>query len=121
MRDFMAITKALSDDNRVRVLLALRSTELCVCQIIELLDLAPSTISKHMSVLKQARLVECEKNGRWIYYRLMDGNAPVEAREAIELVLRNLSADPQIKSDAERLKDIVKRNPIEVCRQQRGK
>ena len=41
MRDSMAVTKALSDGNRVRVLATLRRGELCVCQIIELLHLAP--------------------------------------------------------------------------------
>ena len=58
MRGCLAITKALSDANRVRVLMGLTTGELCVCQIIELLSLAPSSVSKHMSVLRQARLVE---------------------------------------------------------------
>ena len=62
MRDFMNIVKALGDENRVRALLALRTSELCVCQIIELLGLAPSTVSKHMSILKQARLVDTREN-----------------------------------------------------------
>jgi DNA-binding transcriptional ArsR family regulator len=44
--------------------------ELCVCQIIELLGLVPSTVSKHMSILKQAGLVENRKEARWMYYRL---------------------------------------------------
>ncbi|MBW2408107.1 MAG: winged helix-turn-helix transcriptional regulator, partial [Deltaproteobacteria bacterium] len=54
MFTFMAITRALSDQNRVRALMALKDRELCVCQIIELLDLAPSTVSKHMSILANA-------------------------------------------------------------------
>ena len=54
MRDFMAITKALSDPNRVRILLALRDGELCVCQITELFGFAPSTVSKHLSILHGA-------------------------------------------------------------------
>ena len=70
MRDFMAISKALADEQRVRVLLALQRGELCVCQVVELLGLATSTVSKHMSILKQARLVESRKEGRWMYYRL---------------------------------------------------
>ena len=68
MREFMSITKALADENRVRMLLALRDGELCVCQITELFGLAPSTISKHLSILYQAGLVESRKEGRWIYY-----------------------------------------------------
>jgi len=73
MRDFMSITKALSDENRVRALFALRQRELCVCQIIEFLNLVPSTVSKHMAILKQAHLVEGQKNGRWIYKPLSRG------------------------------------------------
>ena len=69
MLDFMAIAKALADENRVRLLLALQKQELCVCQLIELIGLAPSTVSKHMSILRQARLVEARKEGRWVYYR----------------------------------------------------
>ena len=72
MREFIDINKALSDESRVRALLALRDQELCVCQLIELLGLAPSTVSKHMTILKQAGLVEGRKDGRWIYYRLAD-------------------------------------------------
>jgi DNA-binding transcriptional ArsR family regulator len=57
MREFMAVTKALSDPSRVRLLLALRRRELCVCQITELFGFAPSTMSKHLSILHQAGLM----------------------------------------------------------------
>ena len=70
MRDLMAVLKALADENRVRALMSLRAGELCACQIIELLGLAPSTVSKHIAILKQARLVDCHKEGRWMFYRL---------------------------------------------------
>ena len=53
MREFMAVTKALSDPGRVRILLALRRRELCVCQITGLFGLATSTVSKRLSVLFQ--------------------------------------------------------------------
>ena len=51
MREFLEAAKALADANRVRALLALEGGELCVCQIVALLGLAPSTVSKHLSVL----------------------------------------------------------------------
>ena len=88
----MAVAKALADENRVRVLLTLCGRELCVCQIIEMLGLAPSTVSKHMAILKQARLVESRKEGRWMFYRLAGEDAPTEAREATALVSRLLAA-----------------------------
>jgi DNA-binding transcriptional ArsR family regulator len=118
MQDFLSITKALSDENRVRVLMALDSGELCVCQIIELLKLAPSTVSKHMSILKQARLVEGDKNGKWVYYRLAT-DAPKAAEEAIEWAKRHLLSEAVVKRDAKNLKAIMKQHPVEVCKKQR--
>lgn len=118
MQDFLSITKALSDENRVRVLMALNIGELCVCQIIELLNLAPSTVSKHMSILKQARLVESNKNGKWVYYRLPDKTSSVAA-EAIAWATRHLISDATIREDARTLKVIIMQHPVEVCKKQR--
>ena len=118
MRDFMAITRALADETRVRILLALRSRELCVCQITELLGLAPSTVSKHMFLLKQAGLVECRKDCRWKYYRLASEGASSEVQGAIAWAYKSLAASPQIREDAHRLKEILKLDPEKLCRAQ---
>ena len=58
MRELMNVTRALSDESRVRILGALRGGELCVCQIVMLLGLAPSTVSKHLLLLRMAGLIE---------------------------------------------------------------
>jgi DNA-binding transcriptional ArsR family regulator len=115
MRDFMAATKALADENRVRVLLALRQGELCVCQIVELLGLATSTVSKHMSVLKQACLVDSRKEGRWIYYRLAGDDAPETVRRTVPLTLKLLADDPQSRLDQQRLDAIRRLDPQDLC------
>ena len=115
MHNFMAITKALADENRVRVILALSHQELCVCQIIELLALAPSTVSKHMSILKQARLVEARKEGRWVYYRLPGDEASGEIKGAISWICDSLSRTSRSRQDAKRLQDILKVDPRELC------
>ncbi len=120
MHDFLSITKALSDENRVRVLMALRSGELCVCQIIELLHLAPSTVSKHMAILKQARLVEGEKNGKWVYYRLAGDTAPKAVAEAINWAKKHLVSEQVVQRDAENLKLILEQHPVEVCKKQKA-
>jgi ArsR family transcriptional regulator, arsenate/arsenite/antimonite-responsive transcriptional repressor len=118
MFSFMTITRALSDQNRVRMLLALDRRELCVCQIIELLELAPSTVSKHMSILANARLVEGRQDGRWRYYRLAGNDAPDEVREAVSWTFRSLSKAPQILHDAKRLKEILQIDPEVLCKAQ---
>jgi ArsR family transcriptional regulator len=118
MRNLMAVTKALADENRVRILMALRPEELCVCQIVELLRLAPSTVSKHMAILKQARLVDSRKEGRWMFYRLAEDDVPAEAREMTSLVAKLLAGDPQLREDGKQLKRILKTNRDELCRRQ---
>jgi len=114
----MAVTKALADPTRVRILLALEQGEACVCQIVELLRLAPSTVSKHMAILKQARLVESRKEGRWMFYRLATEDGSPEARAFSALVFELTSANPTRRDDARRLKQILKLDRDELCRKQ---
>lgn len=117
-RDFMAITKALADENRIRLLLALQNGPLCVCQLTELMELAPSTTSKHLSVLYQAGLLDSRKDGRWIYYQLPGKGAALPVREAIRWVIHALADEPRFAEDAARLKAILKMDPTELCKRQ---
>lgn len=121
MREVAEVAKALGDEGRLRVVLALRGRELCVCQITELLGLAPSTVSKHMSVLRQARLVECRKDGRWAYYRLAGEDAAPLAKQALDWALPALARTPQARQDAAKLKGILRCDPEELCRAQSRK
>jgi DNA-binding transcriptional ArsR family regulator len=116
VKEFLHLTKALADENRVRLLLALRRGELCACQLTELLQLAPSTVSKHLFLLKHAGLVESRKDGRWIYFKLADNGAPVAVREAIDWVKKSLGRSPGTLADAKRLRTILKQDPSELCK-----
>lgn len=116
MLNFLSITKALADESRLRILMALNGRELCVCQITELLGLAPSTVSKHMSILTQARLVENRKDGRWRYYRQADDKAPQEVCEAISWIHRSLITDDGIRQDTVKLEKILALDPENLCR-----
>jgi len=118
MREFMSITKALADSNRVRILLALRRRELCVCQITELFGLALSTVSKHLSILHHAGLIQSRKSERWVYYRLPDRTAPVGVREALDWVKKSLAGTDEAKADAKKLDRVLKTDLAEICRRQ---
>lgn len=118
MENVIAIARALSDENRVRALLALGDQEVCVCQLIELLQLAPSTVSKHMSILKHAKLVAGRKNGRWMYYRLPGKSAPAIVQQAILWVRQSASDDHQILMDAEQMRKILGTNRELICERQ---
>jgi DNA-binding transcriptional ArsR family regulator len=119
MREILSITKALADENRLRALYALQSGELCLCQIIELLRLAPSTVSKHMSILRQARLIEGRKEGRWIYYRLMGPEKPLEVQRALDWICGALLKTKRIQEDGRRLKKILRIDREELCKRHR--
>jgi DNA-binding transcriptional ArsR family regulator len=118
MREFMSITKALADPNRVRILLALRRRELCVCQITALFGLAPSTVSKHLSLLHHAGLIQSRKAERWVYYRLPGKDVPVAAREALDWVRKSLAKSDAAVADARKLDRVLKTDLAEICRRQ---
>ncbi len=118
MNDVLDIAKALGDGSRLRALMALTTGELCVCQIIELLGLAPSTVSKHMSILRQAHLVEARKEGRWMYYRMAGPGQSKAVGDALAWINRNLAGTAQIQNDAKKLKRILRIDREELCRKQ---
>jgi ArsR family transcriptional regulator len=117
MREFMAITKALSDPGRVRILLALRRRELCVCQITELFGFAPSTMSKHLSILHHAGLIQSRKTERWVHYRLPDKPVPA-VREALDWVKKTLGKSEEAVADTQHLDGILRMDLKDICRRQ---
>lgn len=119
MREFMKITKALSDPNRVRILLALDQGELCVCQITELFGFATSTISKHLSILHEAGLIQSRKTERWVYYRLPEKAASRAISESLAWVHKSVAGTEEAVADAKKLKKILATDLAEICRRQR--
>jgi ArsR family transcriptional regulator len=105
---YLSLTKALGDRTRVRALMALRDGELCLCQLVSLLALAPSTLSKHMNILTEAGLVEREKRGRWQYFRLAGANAPADVKRAIDGALATLHGDEEIRRDRKKVESLAK-------------
>jgi len=114
----MSITRALADPNRVRILLALRRGELCVCQITELFGLAFSTVSKHLSILHQAGLIQSRKTERWVYYRLPDRDTPAAVREALAWLKKSLAKTVEAAADAKKLDRVLKTDLAVICRRQ---
>ena len=115
MKEYMTIAKALADESRSRILMFLHGGELCVCQLIELLELAPSTVSKHMSILYQAGLVETRKEGRWVYYRLVGEGASPCALPAIAWLQRCVERDPQIIKDNKKVRAVRGMDRKDLC------
>jgi DNA-binding transcriptional ArsR family regulator len=119
LRAMLRVTKALADLQRVRVLMMLGPGELCVCQIVEVLELAPSTVSRHLSILSSAGLVDARKAGRWMYYRLPGRAAGAFVRPVLRWLGDSLKADERIQQDAKKLSEVVSCDPGSLCRRQR--
>lgn len=120
MEFFLDITKALADETRLRILMLLKENELCACQIIECFNLAGATISKHLAILKRAKLITSRKDGRWIFYKLTDLKDEI-ILDTISLVQKSLKNESLIKEDSKKLIDILKIEASELCRIQNEK
>lgn len=80
------IFKALSDKNRIKILQALKIKMLCVCEIRALLNLANSTVSQHLKILKEAGFIIEYKDGKWVNYLIN----PHPADERVSELINNL-------------------------------
>lgn len=105
--------KALSHPTRLRILAMLREGELCVCQIIAPLRLAPSTVSAHLAELRRAGLLTERKEGRWVHYGL-PGSPDVS--RLLELLWPELEGDPQVAVDAALVAELRRISADQLCR-----
>jgi len=104
MRDETKIFKALSDPQRLRIVKMLEKKPLCVCEITSILNLATSTVSRHLYLLGEADLIVDEKKGKWVNYRLNPGSELTHIREILNLLTGWFTADKVIAADREKVK-----------------
>lgn len=101
MTENTKIFKALSDMNRLRILKMLQRKHLCVCEMTAVLNLAASTVSKHLSILKENGFIIEHKEGRWVNYQIN----PTPKDQRISALLSSLDFwigdDSIIKKDSE--------------------
>jgi ArsR family transcriptional regulator len=100
------VFKALGDPNRLRIVKMLEVRELCVCEVREVLGLSMSTVSKHLSVLREADLIVDEKNGKWVNYKLNGESERTLIRAQLAILKSAFKEDVQVRSDRKRLQAI---------------
>jgi ArsR family transcriptional regulator, arsenate/arsenite/antimonite-responsive transcriptional repressor len=96
------VLKGLADPTRVRILGLLRAGDVCVCHIHESLGVPQSKASRHLAYLRRTGLVETEKRGLWVYYRLAP-RTDASHRAVLDAVLRCAGHFPTARRDATRL------------------
>ena len=112
MKNLTKIFKALSDQNRIRIMKMLEEKELCLCEISKVLRLANSTASKHLSILRDAGLIVDYKEGKWVNFRLAQASESMYVREIQKLIKEWLPDDETIRADRKQLLSV---NRAEIC------
>ena len=111
MRNLERVFKALADRNRIRILKMLEAKPMCVCEVQEILGIGQSCVSRHLGILRNAGLVDNEKDGLWVNYSLAGRAEGVVA--AIMAGLRNWgNGDPQVAEDRRRARSVRRE---EIC------
>ena len=93
LQPLVAILKALAHPVRLRILALLRGGELCVCEVAEVLGLAPSTVSEHLTGLRRTGVVREWKVGRWVHVALSDEPTAYTMLESIWPLMAAAEAD----------------------------
>jgi len=102
------IFKALSDEARVRILKMLESRPLCVCEIQHVLKGSQPNVSHHLKTLHEAGLVESEKDGLWVNYRLPRKPESALHAAALSLIRKSLSSDETVRKDRSFVTNVTK-------------
>lgn len=116
LRKQSSIFKALSEPNRLRIIKMLMERTLCVCEITEILKLAPSTVSKHLSILKKSGLIIDEKQNKWINYKINPAINNEVIISNLFLIKYLLEDDETIKKDKNKMRFI---NRAKLCSKHR--
>lgn len=112
VKDLAKAYKVLGESNRLRILKMLEIRPLCVCEITEVLQLATSTVSKHLSILRETGLIIDEKEGKWVNYRLNDTLDYPAIRQLLTFSSGVLINDEIVLSDAEKVMSVDRH---EIC------
>ena len=88
------VLKAMADPTRLKILHSLHNGERCVSDILEVVGGSQANVSKHLSVLKRAGLVDCRRSGLNVYYRIID--------DGVFTICRNVCDSLELRVDHER-------------------
>lgn len=111
MKHLAQTLKALSDPIRLRIVLLLQAEgELCVCDLMAVLGLPQSTVSRHLAYLKRSCWVDTRRDGVWMYYKLSRESCVI-CQELLRILKQHATELPEAKSDRGALAAFLKDKP----------
>lgn len=104
--------RAFSDRTRLRILHMLRDGELCVCDLVSVLNVPQPKVSRHLSYLRRSGLVQVRKDGLWCYYKLLPARDDFHSKllDCLTCCFQNV---PKIRKDALKLSKVKSGNCCE--------
>ncbi|MCR4308600.1 MAG: metalloregulator ArsR/SmtB family transcription factor [Deltaproteobacteria bacterium] len=115
LHDYESVLKAAADPTRVRILKILEGGEMCVCQVIAILSLGQSTVSKHLFLLRAAGLIKDRRDRKWVHYSLDRGSGSTYAAWMLRNLRGWLNDDPVVAKDRKRAAMARAIGPIAIC------
>ena len=103
VRPLTRLFRALGDETRLRIVALLSHGELCVCHLEAALDLNQSTASRHLGILRAVGVVDCRREGTWVYYRITEQEHATVAK-ALDVLTKAFGAERALRSDHARLR-----------------
>lgn len=111
MKHLAQTIKALSDPIRLRIILLLQfEGELCVCDLMAVLGLPQSTVSRHLAYLKRSCWVDTRRDGVWMYYALSQESCTI-CKEILQILKQHAGNLPEAESDRRALATFLKDTP----------
>ncbi len=104
MKNLTRLFKLLSDETRVRMLMLLGSRELCVCQLMGIIGISQPLISRNLSLLSAAGLLDERREGKLVFYSIAKDLPPATA-EILRILKRELKGDKRLRGDMRSMGD----------------
>jgi len=112
MKELVKVFKALSDETRIRLLKLLCERELCVCELMQALDMTQSRVSRNLGILREAGLVKDRRDGLWVFYSLDRKSFNQYVAPILGLLDGWLNDDEFIKKDKDGLRNAVRLSEV---------
>ena len=106
VEDIVRVGKALGDPTRVLLLACLAARELCVCELVHLMEVGQPAVSRHLRILREAGMVEDVRDGKFVNYRLQRPARTPFGEAALSELLAQSGADEGLRGLSRRAREV---------------
>ncbi len=109
MQKILEILKILSDETRLKIVSLLAENELCVCELMEALRMSQSRVSNHLRILRNTRIIEAKREGKWIFYSLPRDTMDKVLGEIVQVIVNRIDEEEYLTREKILIKRLISR------------